>query len=78
MQHHLISEDDGVSCVVCGAFYFDADAPRGHCTGRTDLVHGNDDVSTSHHSLDDCEDYDHGGSCKHLAAPLGCDCDRCR
>lgn len=76
--HQITGQDDGVACIVCGAYYLDPDEVPADCTGRTDLVHGNDDVSTSHHALDGCADYDEGGQCQHLAVLLDCTCDLCR
>lgn len=81
--HQMVTADGGdyVDCIVCGAKYpmdenGDHDAPA-DCSGRTDLVHGNDDNSTSHHSLDGCEDYDFDGTCDHLAVTHGCECASC-
>lgn len=79
MIHHMISSDETVSCIVCGATYdtdrYDNGDADVRCSGRTDLVHGYD---CSSHSLDNCHSFDFAGECHHLATLNGCDCDACR
>lgn len=73
--HLFLSADEGVSCLVCGAYYDQTRIDHGiygTCSGRTDLVHGYD---WSSHSLDGCAAFDRCGSCEHT--DFECDCDLC-
>lgn len=72
--HSLISEDQLVMCLVCGAGYEIESYHPATCSGRTDLVHGYD---CSSHSLDNCDAFDADGACEHLAINQGCDCAVC-
>jgi hypothetical protein len=76
MMHSLVSQFDGVNesltCMRCGATYFHSE--YGTCSGRTDLVHGED---VSSHSLDGCSEFDETGECNHLAWTIECDCSLC-
>ncbi|WNM74168.1 hypothetical protein SEA_NERGAL_77 [Mycobacterium Phage Nergal] len=74
MIHQFLSADENVSCLTCGAEYEGDGENAGHCSQRTDLVHGFD---CSSHSLDDCAKFDQDGECEHLAILTGCDCLLC-
>ncbi len=76
--HHFISKDEGLACLVCGAYYCDSQSNwPSLCSGRTDLIHpGNGDASS--HSLDNCAAFDAAGDCSHLAYTVGCDCSLCQ
>ena len=73
MVSHFDGIDESVSCFICGGMW--SHSEFGMCSGRTDLVHGND---VSAHSLDGCATFDETGTCDHLAAiAVDCDCDYC-
>jgi hypothetical protein len=77
MAHALISEDEYVSCIRCGALLEDdEDAMLEPCSWRTDLVHG--DPHEAGHGLE-CEAYATNGTCNHVAATaVDCHCLICR
>lgn len=79
MNHSFVSEDSGVSCLVCGAYYESEpdNITVNRCSGRTDLVHPACGDASSH-SLDNCTEFDATGDCEHLAYRVDCDCDACK
>lgn len=80
MMHRLLSEDEGVACLTCGAYYgSDVAAALSECTGNTGMVHGYRGERVCWHGSrgetlvsEAC-----GDKCEHMSAADDCDCDLC-